>query len=415
MVHDSRRSRGVRLGLAREPLAAAASMGVGLDLAERRALHALGPAVFGLDDRALLGVARRRGGDGDTAAHRAAAAGLFEHREQVLDMTAQVLAAVDAPPALRALFALALRDNEMWARMAPCLPAIDFPAACCVELGASLAEARPLSVAGLLYYMGISLIDDVIDDDRAGAWAEVPGEQVTLAGLCLTSHVPVGALTRLWALAPADARMAPYHALFLRASYEMSVGQYLDVRGEVDAGGDPMALSRRIVALKTGSTGAFLAELAATHLGAAAGAYEALGTLCKYLYMSMQVASDIHDIWGKPVSPDLANGVMTLPIVFALHSLPRGERAALQRRLASGDRSEAGQAYMRDRVTAAGGLAYALLEAEALRQRALLAWASGAGALPGQAGFGYLLEAARVAPALYRSRSAPGQDSDAGA
>ena len=152
----------------------------------------------------------------------------------------------------------------------------------------------------------------------------------------------------------------------------------------------------RIVRLKTGSTGALCSRLGAELGGLDDEAREHWAEIGCALYSAMQIASDIHDVWGKPISPDLANGILTLPIVYACRAL-EGERAERLRVLLR-SRTERLDEHqeMRSLISESGALRYSLLRAEVYRQRAVAGLSKLDLQAPGALLMAYVVEAAQM-------------------
>ncbi|MCG8420859.1 MAG: polyprenyl synthetase family protein [Proteobacteria bacterium] len=395
LVRRSRRDRIFRSKLASRPVAAAAVAGIMLDHGETAALREIGQTVFACKDDELEVLARRRRRWKMDRQQETAAQRLFAHRASITEKTSRILRRLDIPERLCRLLRRSLDEGAVWAEMAPCLPAIDFPAAIAACVGADIEQATPVSVAGLLYYLGISMVDDVIDREVEINWGDTPGEQVTMAGICLFSGLPMQAIRMLCDKRVKSCRLLDCYDIFERACYQMAVGQYLDI-GSDFAESTTIDDCRRIIELKTGSTGELVATLSASMAGSTPETADSMARSCKYLYMSMQMASDIHDIWSKPISPDLANGIVTLPTLYAFHASRDGLRAPFRDQLQSHDWTESGHAEMRRHITSTGALCYSVLQAEATRQRAISAWSECAVESLGAHLFDYMFEAAKL-------------------
>jgi geranylgeranyl pyrophosphate synthase len=239
--------------------------------------------------------------------------------------------------------------------------------------------------------MGISLFDDVIDHDLGADWPEFTGEQVSCAALAMVSALPILALSA--APVPTTRGLARALELLGRASSDMSAGQFLDIGGlRID---DTSTIAcEAIVELKTGSTGALAAALTASLLGAEPERESRLASAGFNLYCAMQVISDIQDVWSKPISTDLANGVVTPPISWLLETADPEARAEFLALFRAGSQSFAEHQRMRALLEQGGALRYALGRAELYRRQACetLERADGADAPL----FGYMLDAARL-------------------
>ena len=86
----------------------------------------------------------------------------------------------------------------------------------------------------------------------------------------------------------------------------------------------------------------------------------------------MQIASDIFDIWSKPVSPDLRNGTITLPIAYTFLALPEPERETFQQKLQAKCADVEHHKTLRQMMGKTNAFLYSLTKAETYRQKALM-------------------------------------------
>ncbi|MEM9493974.1 MAG: polyprenyl synthetase family protein, partial [Myxococcota bacterium] len=370
------------------------------DASELSAVCALGPTVFRLGDGELGELARVRRIWELSGSYEPIARDLLEYRAAVVDTVSRLIEHLAAPERLRQLLRRAFDEVVSWAVMAPCVPAIDFPAAVAACAGEDMNAANPVSVASLLYYLGISLIDDVIDDEVDRSWGARRTEELILAGMCSYAGLPMEALQSLYGHHGndhdyRDDRIDACYSLFERARYYMAVGQYLDIGSELTVH-TTFDDCKSIIELKTGSTGELAAVLMATIMDLPGTRIDHLARACKYLNMSMQLAGDIHDVYGRPVSADLANGTVTLLTLYTFHAADEVMRRSFAAVLRSADWTESGQIAVRAHLDASGALTFALLEAEAMRRRAMAAWTESACEPGGILLFDYMFEAARI-------------------
>ncbi|GAB3443532.1 polyprenyl synthetase family protein [Streptomonospora sediminis] len=102
-------------------------------------------------------------------------------------------------------------------------------------------------------------------------------------------------------------------------------GQILETSGP-QAGADPLDHYLRVISDKTASLIASSAEFGATYSGAGASVIRTITSACDSLGMAFQLADDILDVAGDPSSSgkvpgtDLREGVLTLPMLYALRS-----------------------------------------------------------------------------------------------
>jgi hypothetical protein len=367
------------------------------ELAVLRSMErASGRAVLELGDDDLEALLKRQR-QALTAEEEAAAFFFFEHRERVFDSAERFFAQLEVPQSLRAIYQRALREARMLGAMAPCLPAIDFPAAIHACLADTVESSIPLSVAGLIYYLGISLLDDVFDGELDEVWAAHSTSELTLAAIGMYAFLPGRALGYFYSSHVGDNKHHVLLALFQSAGFEAAIGEHLDLGSSFDDEVTPAACEQ-IAVQKTGSTGALMAALSTTLADAPPEIAESYTQICRSLYTSMQIASDIADIWGKPISPDLANGIVTLPSAYAYQALAGSQREDFRQRMRSGESTVEAHAQLRKIITEAGGLRYALFKAEAHRQAALLGLQQCQPNALGARLMAYLLSMARVSP-----------------
>jgi octaprenyl-diphosphate synthase len=161
-----------------------------------------------------------------------------------------------------------------------------------------------------------------------------------------------------------------------RAANDMSVGELRQLRSC-----DALQFSEndydRLIASKTASL-----MSAACELGAAAGASEHRSALARYghaLGMAFQIADDLLDytaseaVLGKPVGQDLREHKVTLPLIFALRTMPGVAAAEVRAFFADPEPSDEGVAGVMAHVEEHGGLDYARGRAEAFGETAALA------------------------------------------
>lgn len=321
---------------------------------------------------------------------------LIDYRGSVIDEAVEFLTALRLPSCLRTLYLQSISEVRALSQVSPCLPAIDLCAAVMRAEGKSVELARPVSIAGLFYYMGISLFDDVIDKDLEPGWTDEFSEaQISFASIAMFSGLPSMALSTLLDQHCSDLVISRMRRWLHEATYEMATGQYLDVR--VTTCDATLEACETINHGKTGSTGELAAKLGALAAGASEIRLAGYAEASRKLYVSMQIASDIQDIWCKPISPDLMNGIMTVPIVYALGNLPTPQRGELEQMLgARSNRREAHQT-MRDLIASSGALRYTLIAAEQHRLEALAGFEAIAPEAPGLEMLRYFCAAAQLA------------------
>jgi hypothetical protein len=371
--------------------AAIESRAAALESPQRREFLDWTGMIAAIDESALARLTRRPRRATNPRRDAAAVEVLFAHRARALDVAEAVIASQPMAEGPRAAMLAMVEQTRAVAAICPCLPVFDFPAAISEQLRGDAVEALAASPALCLYYMGISLFDDVIDRDLGDEWSAFSPEQVSCAALTMVSALPFLALPPSHLLdAVSWARVIE---LLGQGSAAMAEGQFLDIGGlRVDD--TSIEACEHIVELKTGSTGALATALTAAMLGGDRDQEARLAEAGFNLYCAMQVISDIQDVWSKPISKDLGNGIVTPPVSWFLESASTNLRAEFLGLFRAGSENFDEHQRMRGLLEAGGALRYAICRAELYRRRAAaLLDASEAGDSPL---WSYMLDAARL-------------------
>jgi geranylgeranyl pyrophosphate synthase len=163
----------------------------------------------------------------------------------------------------------------------------------------------------LLYALSADLFDDVQDHDLAGKPHEGVGVPRAVNDALTLLFLALKALHRAIELEPNVARRLEYSRVLDRATLLASGAQHCDLAG-VHRGGtraDVLAMQQA----KTSSAGLF------TELGALLGGCDApdrvrYRRMGECLALIVQICDDLRDVYGKAVSPDLANATSTYPL-----------------------------------------------------------------------------------------------------
>ncbi|SFN51217.1 MULTISPECIES: polyprenyl synthetase family protein [Actinomadura] len=274
-----------------------------------------------------------------------------------------------------AAYHLGWTDEEGRPRKEPAGKALR-PALALLSARAAVAppeSALPGAVAVELTHAFSLLHDDIMDRDRTrrhrpAAWTVFGEASAILAGDALLA---LAAEVLLEAPGQGSARAA--HALST-ATRRLIAGQSLDMDFETrrQIGVD------ECVAMASGKTAALLAcscAIGAVLDGASEKLCAALQGFGEDLGIAFQLVDDLLGIWGdpeitgKPALSDLRSRKMSLPVVAALNS-GTPEAARLSDLYARPDPSEDDLAETAALVEAAGGRAWAEIEAESRIQRA---------------------------------------------
>ncbi len=233
-------------------------------------------------------------------------------------------------------------------------------------------QGTPLALAGcgLCVYLGADVLDNVVDRELSARWAEYGPSQALIAAVTFLTPLAAAALDEFDA--PPETRRALQGAL-LDGLLAMSAGQVEDLafEGRADV---TIAESDAMVLRKSGAEWAFFAQAGALLAGAPPEVCEAYATFGREIGATSQILSDCADLAGSDgFSRDLATGKRTLPVVFALATLPGPDRAVLLDHLVAAPHDPARQAAARHMLGAAGAFHYGALVAEKHRRRALAA------------------------------------------
>lgn len=290
---------------------------------------------------------------------------LLPFRQRVVSAAQELIADI-APPRMAKQCERYFDEVKLFASMVPLLPSLDFPAAVCLAAGLSAEACEPAAVAMLLYYLGISLFDDVIDGDLTSMWSSFAESEVLLTALFLGVGPPLLAIERRCGRGRLHAfASSAFHLAF----QQCNEGQFLDVSLKPQASMS-LDVPQKVVALKTGSTGRLAAQLGAVSAQHDDEGVTRFGNFGLELYSAMQLASDVADIWANPISSDLKNGIATLPVVCAYQNLSDEDLKRLSALVESKTTSESAHAEMRTIVNKSGALRYCLLRIELLRRSA---------------------------------------------
>jgi geranylgeranyl pyrophosphate synthase len=183
--------------------------------------------------------------------------------------------------------------------------------------------AVPLAAAATLVFVGVDVLDDLMDGDASVHWRERPPAEILLGAATLIAAAPQALLGDI--AAPVRVR-AQLQRLLARGLLEMSAGQLADVQHAHR----PFVALVEVIDSVNAKSGAMLATFAAMAV-VLAGPKSVLSTdyaeIGRMLGVASQLRSDCRDIFGAALSRDLRNGTRTAPVVMRLEQLEEFERA----------------------------------------------------------------------------------------
>jgi octaprenyl-diphosphate synthase len=278
-----------------------------------------------------------------------------------------------ATPAQVLLLQLAVEEGHAQAIDLPNgLPAAELPLL--VFTAANTTSSAPqLALAGccLSIYLGADIFDNVADDELPDRWAPHGPALASLTGVTLLA--PFAALA-LAELQTSSATRLLLHEALAEALAAMSAGQTSDL-SMVSREDVSLDAAEQVAVAKTGEELAFFSRAGALLAECPPDVCDAYAMLGRHLGASRQIASDCIDLFAgrDAYSHDLASGKRTLPIVYALATLPARQRATLLGHLQAApsddDRAETARGILRT----SGAIEFGALAAEIQRRRALAA------------------------------------------
>lgn len=274
------------------------------------------------------------------------------------------------PPTYRAFLDAAFAHAMQNASQATPFVPLDLPLAIGETLGTPLKPRQLIAALCLSVWLGADLFDNVADNELDPSWYAFGLTRVSLGAVTILTVLPHHLIERL---SLHHVTATTRHALSVALSeslWQMSVGQFHDLgaTNEVNCVRD----YEKLLAGKSGAEIALFARASALLAERPLPEIEAWHTFGQAIGMSMQIVSDITDIFANPPGNDLRNGKRTLPILFTLQQLKGEERCAFQADLSQAEKNDQDAIErLRDTMRYSGALQYSMLKAEVFRQQAL--------------------------------------------
>lgn len=213
--------------------------------------------------------------------------------------------------------------------------------------------ALPLCGLSLLLYLGVDILDDLMDGDVTPYWIGQSAAETLLIGATLVSAVPNAAVARLDA--PVET-IAGMHRALAAGLLRMAGGQQLDIAA---AGREavPPADVEHSVAGKSGALTAMLASLGARFAGAdepAVAAYHAWG---EAYGTAEQVRADCAELFADVPCMELAQGKLTYPLACLAAATEPADLGLLHELLVASADGAAPRAALRSLLIESGAAA----------------------------------------------------------
>jgi geranylgeranyl pyrophosphate synthase len=264
--------------------------------------------------------------------------------------------------------------------------------------------APPVAGACSLLYLGVDLVDSILDHKLPHLWHDRGPSEASLAATTLLGALPQLSIARLHEQGTSPAKLWALAHLFADTGLTMCAGQYEDLilpsRQNVS-----IEDSRAMAEHKSGAEYALFATAGATLATEDPSTIEAYTAFGSCFSIAQQLINDAQDIWGHRRGRDLLNGKRTLPLVHALSTLTGEQRERLKKLLAAARESAEHHDEVRALLAEAGSLRYTALIVWLYQQQARSHLASASPREPAARELYKLLDQASILPKPREARS----------
>lgn len=261
------------------------------------------------------------------------------------------------------MLGVVLRKAEDHCRVQPKWPVLYLPEKIGNAFHLSTEVIERLALTNLFFFCYADITDDAEDGDLREPWQAWGWPQAVNVGNALLFL----ALNQLGQGCPSDIRLRLFDS-YTRAGFCMTQGQHFDLLSTF-----PSRISMddylRSVTGKTGASASVFACSPAIVAQQSPSRIEALAEYGRNLGVVVQLASDVREFWQDPIGPDLKNGKLTLPLLFALERVSPEEEHQLRECLLIARQTGHAQP-IRDLVEGLGVRLYAEMKIELFRRRA---------------------------------------------
>jgi geranylgeranyl diphosphate synthase, type I len=237
------------------------------------------------------------------------------------------------------------------------------PLAACAAVGGEAREAVPVAAAWEVAFVAGGILDDLQDQDRAAMWSILGEARAFNFSAALFAFAPKLLIEAPWP----DVRVLALCRSFHEETVQLFAGQDRDLRGET------RTLDDYWLTIGTKTANAFAWACGA---GALCGSDDPeLVRSCRtygyHLGLALQVFDDFQGLWEPVGTSDLANGKVTLPLLYGLW-LEHSRREEL-RSVVAGGRLAAEEERVREILDGIGARDYLVWVALQERDRAVAA------------------------------------------
>lgn len=247
-------------------------------------------------------------------------------------------------------------------------PCVDIPYFLCFGLSRDSEQSRCMAVLSTLIFLGCDLLDDFHDGDLPVPHSKSSVAQVTLASSVLLSALPTVAICEFFGKESTAACQAVAESLLV-----MAQGQEQDILSRFNPSFSIEEIEA-IVMAKSGEEMALFCRLVAKILSQSAEKEQACAEFGRHLGVALQIASDVSDIFDAPLSGDLAQGTLTIPLALHLLRLSEPERGSFYELWRQSSKSAETREWIKALLEKSGALAHTafLIESHCEQAAAIL-------------------------------------------
>ena len=181
-------------------------------------------------------------------------------------------------------------------------------------------RALPLAAACTLLYLGVDLLDALMDGDPLPHWEGHQPGLIHMAAATMVAALPQRILAGLEAPPTVVASIV---AALSDGLMGMSAGQQMDLAGSAAGEWPSVASVSESVTLKTGEMLAMFATMAGHLAGAPTTAVADLKEMGRAWGLASELTADVRDLFAS-TGKDFASGAKTLPLVLHMEGLKDG-------------------------------------------------------------------------------------------
>lgn len=233
-------------------------------------------------------------------------------------------------------------------------PSVDVPYFLCLGLSQDTEKSRRMAVLSTLIFLGCDLLDDFQDGDLHIVPSKSSITEVTLASSILLSALPTLAISEFFGKESLIACQTLAQSLLA-----MAQGQERDILSRFDSGFS-VEEAEAVVMKKSGEEMALFCRLVAQALSQSVEKEKMYAEFGRHFGVAIQIVSDLSDIFEVPLSSDLQQGTLTLPLALHLSKISREERELFDKQWRQSPRDHKARDAVKKALEKSGALADAV-------------------------------------------------------